>query len=273
MEALAPLIALVDIGFSIPLLVAAILSVGSLADIGGSIPLLADIGGSIPLLIDLGRSIPFLIEIGPLDLSFLSPDTLLERFGVWAFWISVFIIFAECGLLIGFFLPGDSLLFTLGLFIANGAIDVNIVFAVSVLMVAAMIGNIVGYAVGYKIGPPLFDRPNSRVFKKEYVDRTAAFFEKYGGIAIILARFIPIVRTFITASAGVARMDFKRYLVFSGIGAVLWAGGATILGYFFGNIPIIRDNLEIALILVVVISVLPIVAHRVLDRRHARKSG
>ncbi len=273
MEALAPLTALLEIGRLLPPLVGLDVFGAMLTGLGRTLPALAGadlLGSALP---EIGRSIPFLIEIGPLDLSFLSPDTLLERFGVYAFWISVFIIFAECGLLIGFFLPGDSLLFTLGLFIANGSIDVNIALALTVLMIAAMIGNIVGYAVGYKIGPPLFDRPNSRIFKKEYVDRTAAFFEKYGGIAIILARFIPIVRTFITASAGVARMDFKRYLVFSGIGAVLWAGGATMLGYFFGNIPIIRDNLEIALILVVIISVLPIVAHRLLDRRHARKGA
>lgn len=228
---------------------------------------------SLNALIGQGLSPVALLELGPLDLSFLSPETLLNRLGVYAFWASVFIIFAECGLLIGFFLPGDSLLFTLGLFIGNGAIDVGIVFAVVVLMAAAMIGNIVGYWVGYKAGPPLFDRPESRLFKPEYIERTARFFNKHGGIAIILARFLPIVRTFITASAGAARMDFTRYLVFSAIGAVLWAGGITVLGYFFGNIPVVRDNLEVAIILIVVVSTAPVVIHQVRDRRARRNAA
>jgi membrane-associated protein len=228
---------------------------------------------SLIALAEAGLAPIALLELGPLDLSFLSPETLLDRFGVHAFWVSVFIIFAECGLLIGFFLPGDSLLFTLGLFIGNGSIDVGIVFAVMILMAAAMIGNILGYWIGYKAGPPLFDRPNSRIFKPEHIERTARFFNKHGGIAIILARFLPIVRTFITASAGAARMDFARYLVFSAIGAVLWAGGLTVLGYFFGNIPIIRDNLGIAILLIVVVSTAPVVIHQVRDRRAQRNAA
>lgn len=187
----------------------------------------------------------------------LDPEVLLTSFGDVAFWIVLGIIFAECGLLIGFFLPGDSLLFATGLFIASGAISINIWLASALLVVAAFAGNLTGYWIGRKAGPSLFRRPDSRLFKQEYVDHTHAFFEKYGAQAIILARFTPVIRTFITAVAGVARMDFRKFAVYSLIGAVLWGGLVTIAGYFLGTIPFVRDNLDIILILVVVVSFLP----------------
>ena len=192
----------------------------------------------------------------------LGPDWLdpqnLDRFGTAAFWIAMAIIFAECGLLIGFFLPGDSLLFMVGLFIASGVIDIPIGVACLLLSLAAIAGNLTGYWIGYRAGPPLFSRPDSRLFKKEYVDKTHAFFAKYGARAIVLARFVPIVRTFITAMAGVGRMNVRTYALFSTIGGVLWATGVTLMGYFLGNIPFVKDHIELILVGIVGLSVIPI---------------
>ena len=202
--------------------------------------------------------------LGP---EWLDPQTLLTNFGDIAFWVVLAIIFAECGLLIGFFLPGDSLLFITGLFIASGFISINIWLACLLLLIAAVVGNAVGYGIGYKVGPALFKRDDSRLFKKEYVDKTHSFFAKYGGRAIILARFTPIVRTFITAIAGVARMDFRRFMLFSAIGGVIWAVGVTLAGYFLGTIPFVKDNIGAILLLVVVVSVVPIIWEFIKHRR------
>jgi membrane-associated protein len=208
----------------------------------------------------------------------LGPDIqgTLESMGDVGFWVVVAIIFAECGLLIGFFLPGDSLLFITGLLIASGTIGMNIAAACLILFVAALVGNITGYWIGYKAGPSLFNRPNSRLFRQEYVDKTHAFFEKYGARAIILARFVPIVRTFITATAGIGRMPFGRYLTFSAIGGLLWAIGVTLAGYWLGNIEFVKKNIELILIGIVVVSVLPIVIEFIRHRRErsaARRHG
>ena len=200
----------------------------------------------------------------------LGPDiqATLEGLGPIAFWVVVGIIFAECGLLIGFFLPGDSLLFITGLLIAQSTIDTNIALACLILFLAAVLGNITGYWIGYKAGPSLFNRPDSKLFRKEYVDKTHEFFDKYGARAIVLARFVPVVRTFITAIAGVGRMDFKRYLLFSAIGGLLWAVGVTLAGYWLGNIEFVKKNIEIILIVVVLVSVIPIVIEFIRHRRN-----
>lgn len=191
----------------------------------------------------------------------LGPDLegTLRNLGDIAFWVVLGIIFAECGILIGFFLPGDSLLFITGLLIASGAISVNIYVACILLIIAAILGNVTGYWIGYKAGPSLFNKPDSKLFRKEYVDKTHEFFEKYGARAIILARFVPIVRTFITVVAGVSRMNRRHFFVWSAVGAVLWATGITLLGYFLGGIDFVHDNLEAAVLLIVAISVLPMV--------------
>lgn len=202
--------------------------------------------------------------LGP---EWLDPQTLLTSLGDIAFWVVLAIIFAECGLLIGFFLPGDSLLFITGLFIASGFISINIWLACLLLLTAAIVGNAVGYAIGYKVGPALFRREDSRLFKREYVEKTHAFFDKYGGRAIILARFVPIVRTFITAIAGVARMDFRRFMIFTAIGGVIWAVGVTLAGYFLGAIPFVKENIEAILLLVVLVSVIPIFVEFIKHRR------
>lgn len=202
--------------------------------------------------------------LGP---SWLNPETMLTTFGDIAFWVVMGIIFAECGLLIGFFLPGDSLLFVTGLFIAQNFISMNIWLAAILLTISAILGNAVGYWIGKQAGPALFRKPDSKLFKREYVEKTAEFFEKYGARAIVMARFVPIVRTFITATAGMGRMNFRRFIVFSAIGAVLWAGGVTILGYFLGNIEFVKKNIEFILILVIVISLIPVFVEWVKHRR------
>jgi membrane-associated protein len=188
----------------------------------------------------------------------LDAEHILTSLGPYALVGALVIVFAECGLLIGFFMPGDSLLFTVGMLVAIGAIDVPLWLVCLLLVIVACVGNLVGYAIGYRAGPALFNKPNSRLFKQEYVDKTHAFFEKYGARAIILARFVPIVRTFITAIAGVGRMDFRRYALYTTIGGVLWGAGVTIAGYFLGQIPFIRNNLEAMIIAIVFVSVIPI---------------
>ena len=196
--------------------------------------------------------------LGP---DWLNPEKLLTGLGDIAFWVVLGIIFAECGLLIGFFLPGDSLLFLTGLFIASTPpafhININIGLACLLLFLAAVIGNATGYWIGLKSGPSLFNKPDSRLFRKEYVDKTHAFFDKYGGRAIVMARFVPIVRTFITATAGIGRMPFGRYMLYSAIGGFLWAVGVTLAGYFLGNITFVKDHIELILIGVIVVSVIP----------------
>ena len=218
------------------------------------------------------------MTLGP---SWLDPENLLSsllaNYGGLTFWIILAIIFAECGLLLGFFLPGDSLLFITGLFLAGTAsgarIEMNVALAIVLLILAAVLGNAVGYWIGLKAGPALFRRPDSRLFKHVYVERTGVFFERYGARAIVLARFVPIVRTFITAVAGVGRMDVRRYLTYSALGGVLWAGGVTILGYYLGRIPWIARNLEIVLILIVLISVIPMIIEWWRHRRSSRAAA
>lgn len=223
----------------------------------------------MPLSAIVPAAVPALVPavVNALGPAWLNPETLLTTLGTIAFWVVLAIIFAECGLLIGFFLPGDSLLFIVGLFIASGAIKVNIVLACLLLFLAAFIGNVVGYWIGAKAGPAIFRRPDSRLFKKEYVDHTHAFFERYGSRAVVLARFVPIVRTFITVVAGVGRMDLRRYLVFSAVGALLWAAGVTLLGYFLGNVEFVKSHIELILILVVAISLIPLVVEFIRHRR------
>ncbi|GAA4736259.1 DedA family protein [Actinomycetospora chibensis] len=207
--------------------------------------------------------------LGP---EWLDPQFIIEWLGPWALAGVCLIIFAECGLLVGFFLPGDSLLFITGLAVVTGLIDTPLWLVCVLLVVAAFLGNVCGYYIGRKAGPAIFDKPNSRLFKRENVDRTQAFFDKYGNRAIVLGRFVPIVRTFITVMAGVGRMDAKRFFTFSAIGGVAWAAGVTLLGAALGQIQFVRDNIELMLILVVLISVLPI-AFEVIKARREKKLG
>jgi membrane-associated protein len=204
--------------------------------------------------------------LGP---AWLDSQHLLQQLGGLALWGTAAVVFVECGLFV-FFMPGDSLLFTVGLFVGRGTIHHPLWLVCLVLSVAAFAGNLAGYEIGRKAGPALFHRPDSRIFKQQYVDQTVAFFDKYGARAIVLARFVPIVRTFITVTAGVGRMDRRKFLSYTAIGAVLWATGITVLGYFLGSVTFIANNLEAIALLIVLVSVLPMVVE-VLRARSKRR--
>jgi len=201
-----------------------------------------------------------------LGIDWLDPEYLLNEMGPYAFWGMLLIIFAECGLFA--ILPGDSLLFVAGLFVAAGWDDAPTLWVtVLAICVAAWLGNVVGYAIGFKAGPALFRNPDARIFKPAYADQAYAFFDRYGPRAIILARFVPIVRTFITLMAGVGRMKTQTYLVYSAIGAVLWGAGVTLAGYWLGQFDFIREHIDLICVLIVVVSLLPMVVEYLRDRR------
>jgi membrane-associated protein len=167
------------------------------------------------------------------------------------------VVFAETGLLVGFFLPGDSFLFTIGVVVGAGRLDIASILVL--LMIAAITGDQVGYYLGYRTGPKIFNRPDSRFFKQEYLTRTARFYDKHGGKTIIYARFVPIVRTFAPFMAGVARMSFARFVSFNVFGGIGWVFSMVMLGYYLGGIPFIRRHFEKVVILIVLISVLPVI--------------
>ncbi|MEJ7707273.1 MAG: DedA family protein [Nocardioidaceae bacterium] len=185
----------------------------------------------------------------------LDPETWIDRFGAYALWGVALIVFIECWLFP--FLPGDSLLFFIGLLISSGKVDDPIVLACLVLTASAVASNLVGYLIGFKAGPAIFNKPDSRLFKQQHIDQTFAFFDKYGNRAIVLARFVPIVRTFITLAAGVGRMPMRRFITYSAIGAVLWATGVTLLGYWLGQVDLLADHIDLVLVAIVLMSVAP----------------
>ncbi len=201
--------------------------------------------------------------------TWMSGDGLIKAFGNYALYGAVAVIFAECGILLGFVLPGDSLIFALGMLTATGVISQPIALSLTLIAIAAIAGNMTGYWLGASIGPKIF-KTDSRFFKPEYVDRTSMFFERYGNRAIIFARFVPIVRTVITALAGVGHMERGRFFKFTAIGGIIWVVGDGLLGYWLGNVTIIRNNLQIALILIVIISFIPIVVEGLRMRRDQR---
>jgi membrane-associated protein len=203
-----------------------------------------------------------------LGTNWMDPQWLLTQFGSQFFWVSVAIIFIECGLLFPI-LPGDSLLFAIGMFIHRDDISISLWLAVIILSAAAFLGNVVGYEIGRAVGAPLYER-DGRILKKKYFEQTNAFFDKHGNKALVIGRFVPIVRTFITVVAGVGRMERSRFFLWSGVGAVLWATGVTLLGYFLGGIQFVHDNLEAAILLIVAVSVLPMVFEFLRHRRGAK---
>jgi membrane-associated protein len=206
----------------------------------------------------------------------LDPSNLISSLGSWAVVGVLLIIFAECGILIGFFLPGDTLLFLAGLLVAQGAaggIDINIWLFVALLALAAFIGNVVGYWIGFKVGPAVFSRPDAKFLKKEHIDRSAAFFEKYGKITVVLARFVPIVRTVATVMAGASKMDRRVYLSYSAIGGVIWVGTVTLAGYFLGQIAFIRENVDLIFVAAVAVIVLGLVVPAAMHLLQKRKKG
>lgn len=207
----------------------------------------------------------------------LDPEKLIRSGG----YILLFaIIFAESGLLIGFFLPGDSLLFIAGMACAGtlvqsagaDAVHLNIWVVLIGVFIAAVTGDQVGYAFGKKTGPALFKRPDSRFFKHEHLEKAQNFFDVHGPRAIVLARFVPVIRTFCPIVAGAGKMEYRVFLRYNLIGGLLWGVGVTLLGFFLGNIPLVADNIEIALLMVVGISVLPILIEVVRSKRKSKTS-
>lgn len=199
--------------------------------------------------------------------SLLDPEHLITTFGLIG---AIVIIFAECGLLVGFFLPGDSLLFTAGLLVSTGVVTAPLWLVVVLLVLAAILGNECGYAIGVKSGPAVFRRPDSRLFRTSHVDRAHAFFDRYGGRALVLGRFIPVIRTFITVMAGVGRMPHRAYFTYNVVGALLWAGGITVLGYFLGKVAFVRNHIELILIGIVLVSFVPVALELLRSRRRSR---
>ncbi len=197
----------------------------------------------------------------------LHPEHLLQTFGTIGL---LLVIFAESGLLIGFFLPGDSLLFTAGLLASQGKLNMAVI--VIGCMVAAIVGDQVGYQFGKRVGPALFKRQDSRLFKQEYVEKAQSYFDRYGSRTIVLARFIPIVRTFAPIVAGVGQMDYRTFSTFNVAGGVLWAGGVTTLGYILGEtVPSIDKYLLPAIAVIVALSVTPVAIEFLRERRKANR--
>jgi membrane-associated protein len=189
---------------------------------------------------------------------------IISQYGIWTHLILFLVVFCETGLVVTPFLPGDSLLFAAGTFAALGALDLWLV--VILLIVAAIVGDSVNYWVGASIGPRAF-RGDIRFLRKEYLDRTHAFYEKHGGKTIILARFVPIIRTFAPFVAGVGAMSYSKFITYNVVGAVLWVGLFVLGGYFFGNIPVVRDNFSVVILAIIAISVMPIAIEALRARR------
>ncbi|MGA3023750.1 MAG: VTT domain-containing protein [Bryobacteraceae bacterium] len=178
------------------------------------------------------------------------------------------IVFSETGLLVGFVLPGDSLLFTIGVVCGAGRLDMTVMIAL--LICSCMIGDWSGYLLGRRTGPVIFSRPDSRFFKQEYLQRTHAFYEKHGGKTIIYAKFVPIIRTFAPFVAGIAKMPYRRFLPFDIVGGTGWVISMTLLGYFLGGVPIVRRHFEKFVLLVIFVSLLPLIVHAI-QARFGRK--
>ncbi len=202
------------------------------------------------------------LALGP---EWLSPDALVGA-GLLAL---LAVVFVESGLLVGFFLPGDSLLFTAGLLI-NTQDVLPLWLVLLTVPMAAIAGDQVGYFIGRKAGPRIFSRPDSRVFRQEYVDKSYEFFEKYGARTIVIARFVPIVRTFAPVVAGVSRMRYRTFVTYNVIGGILWGAGVVLLGYFLGKIQFVADNIEPIILLIIGLSLLPIVVEVLRARRQPR---
>lgn len=206
------------------------------------------------------------LALGP---SWLDPDYLIQTFGL----IGVLVIvFAESGLLIGFFLPGDSLLFTTGLLVTTNKLDYPLWAVCGLVVLAAVLGDQVGYLFGRKVGPSLFKRPDSKLFKQENVEKAHAFFEKHGPKSLILARFVPIVRTFTPIIAGVSRMNYRSFITFNVIGGLLWGAGVTLLGSALGKIEFVHKHIELILVAIVLVSVIPVAIELLRARAQSKKN-
>jgi len=195
--------------------------------------------------------------------------SIAAEYGPWLYALMFAVIFAETGLVVTPFLPGDSLLFIAGTVVASAGLNIHVL--VPLLILAAVLGDSVNYAVGHFIGPRIFDKPDSRWFKQDHLRRTQAFYDKYGGVTIIIGRFIPIIRTFAPFLAGVAGMDYRRFFAFNVVGGILWVGLLVYAGYVFGNIPWVKDNLTWIVIGIVVVSLIPAVVTFMKERGSSKR--
>jgi len=197
-------------------------------------------------------------------------NVVIQDYGQWTYMILFVIIFCETGLVVTPFLPGDSLLFVAGAFAALGSL--NLVWVLVLLSAAAILGDTINYWIGNYIGPRVFQMENSRIFKKEYLDRTHQFYEKYGPITIVIGRFVPIIRTFAPFLAGVGSMTYGKFLTYNVAGGILWIMLFTLGGYFFGNLPIVKRNFSLVIFVIIIISVMPTVIEY-FRQRNAAKQG
>ena len=213
-------------------------------------------------------------------MDWLKPETLITSFGAFAMIGVMLIVFIETGLLVGFFLPGDSLLFVTGLMVATGVIQipigdssfvVPIWLACFLISASAWLGDQTGYWIGRRVGPAIFNKPESKLFSQKNVSRTNSFFERYGARAIILAHFVPVMRTFVPVAAGVGQMSYRKFLRYNFIGVIGWGTGVTLLGFFLGKIPFVAEHVEYFTIGFVILSTIPIVIEVVKARREHQR--
>ena len=202
-------------------------------------------------------------------ISQLEPEN-LQSLGAFALVVVCAVIFTETGLLVGFFLPGDSLLFPVGLAIAAGFIPVNIALACVFISLAAFAGDQTGYWIGRRLGPAVFNKPDSKLFSQKNVSRTNSFFERYGSKAVMLGHFVPIMRTFVPVAAGIGEMPWRKFTRYNIIGVIGWGTGVTLLGYFLGGIPFVAEHVEYFTLGFVVVSTIPIVIEILKERRERR---
>jgi membrane-associated protein len=191
-------------------------------------------------------------------------DMLVTNYGTWIYAILFLVIFCETGLVVMPFLPGDSLLFIAGAVAAGGGMDP--VLLAGLLMLAAILGDSTNYIIGRTAGEKLFSKPNSKIFRRDYLEKTHDFYDRHGGKTVTLARFLPIIRTFAPFVAGVGKMPYPRFFGFSVLGTILWVGGLVTLGYFFGNVPFIKQNLSLLVIAIILLSLVPMIIGLVRSR-------
>ena len=200
------------------------------------------------------------MDFNPLDLILhldVYLDLLVKNYGLWIYAILFLVIFCETGLVVMPFLPGDSLLFIAGAVAAGGGMDP--VLLAGLLMLAAILGDSTNYVIGRTAGERLFSNPNSKIFRRDYLQKTHDFYDKHGGKTVTLARFLPILRTFAPFVAGLAKMPYPRFFGFSVLGTVFWVGGLVTLGYFFGNVPFIKKNLSLLVVFIILLSLVPMI--------------
>ena len=194
---------------------------------------------------------------------------IIHSYGIWVYMVLFLIVFCETGFVVIPFLPGDSVLFTSGAFAALSLLNLKYLFLI--FIAASVLGDTVNYQIGHLIGPKVFDKNNSRLFKKEYLNKTHTFYEKHGGITIVLARFMPIIRTFAPFVAGIGNMTYLRFLSYNMTGGMLWVSLFILAGYYFGNFPLVKNNFSTVVYLIILVSILPAIIGLLKNRRTGSK--